>query len=79
MSYLPNKCLLFRLRSVLPLLAIATLFPITNVHAYLDPGSGSYMLQVAIGTVLGASYAVGHFWKNIVGYVKGKFSSKKHE
>ena len=40
------------------------------VFAYLDPGTGSYLLQLALAGVLGASYAVKHFWAR----VKGMFS-----
>lgn len=29
--------------------------------AYLDPGTGSYLLQVGLASVLAASYAAKHF------------------
>ena len=32
------------------------------VLAYIDPGTGSYVLQMAIAGALGASYAVKHYW-----------------
>jgi hypothetical protein len=35
------------------------------VFAYLDPGTGSYLLQLALAGLLGASYAVKHFWARI--------------
>ena len=34
-------------------------------YAYLDPGTGSYFLQIIIATVLGAMYAIKHFWYKI--------------
>ncbi|HUR35254.1 MAG TPA: hypothetical protein VM032_15730 [Vicinamibacterales bacterium] len=37
------------------------------VFAYLDPGTGSYLLQLALAGALGASYAVKHFWARIKG------------
>ena len=40
------------------------------VFAYLDPGTGSYLLQLALAGALAASYAVKHFWARI----KGLFS-----
>jgi hypothetical protein len=40
------------------------------VFAYLDPGTGSYLLQLALAGLLGASYAVKHFWARL----KGLFS-----
>jgi hypothetical protein len=35
------------------------------LFAYLDPGTGSYVLQLALAGMLGASYAVKHFWARI--------------
>ena len=34
-------------------------------YAYLDPGTGSYFLQIIIATVVGAMYAIKHFWYKI--------------
>lgn len=45
---------------------------ISNVHAYIDPGSGSYILQVLIGFVLGVLYFIKHFWDKIRGLLKRK-------
>ena len=33
-------------------------------YAYLDPGTGSYFLQIIIATLLGAMYAIKHFTRN---------------
>jgi len=41
--------------------------------AYLDPGTGSYVLQLALGAVLGGLFAVGLFWRRVVAFVKGLF------
>lgn len=35
-------------------------------HAYLDPGTGSYALQVTIAGVFGALFSVKMFWSNIM-------------
>lgn len=42
-------------------------------HAYIDPGSGSFIFQVLVGGLLGAAFAVKTFWKRIWGF----FSRKK--
>jgi hypothetical protein len=34
-------------------------------YAYLDPGSGSLLVQTIIAGVLGGLYAVKHFWARI--------------
>jgi molybdate-binding protein len=47
---------------------------IPNAHAYLDPGTGSYVFQVLIGALLGAAVAIKVFWKRIWGFVTRKDS-----
>jgi hypothetical protein len=45
---------------------------------YIDPGSGSYLVQAVIAAVLG----VGFFFKNIWAYIKSffaRFSKKKND
>jgi len=41
------------------------------VFAYIDPGTGSYLLQVALGGLFAAGYAVRHFWARITGAFRG--------
>jgi hypothetical protein len=36
--------------------------------AYLDPGSGSYMLQMLVAGLFGASVGIKTFWKQIKGF-----------
>lgn len=46
------------------------------VFAYLDPGTGSYLLQLGLASVLGASYAVKHFWSRLKGiFTRGTSTS----
>lgn len=40
---------------------------------YLDPGSGSYLVQIIIATVLGVAFYIKAFWYQI----KSFFSRKK--
>jgi len=53
------------------------LFPI-KAHAYLDPGTGSYVLQLAIVTLVGALFAVKMFCKKLLARVKNLFSRAPH-
>lgn len=51
-------------------------------YAYIDPGSGSYMFQLIIGTILGALYVIKLYWKNIKSkflalFIKGKKIEKE--
>lgn len=38
-------------------------------HAYIDPGTGSYVLQVVVASVLAALFVVKSTWRNIKGAV----------
>lgn len=40
--------------------------------AYLDPGSGSMLIQILLAALLGAGVAVKIFWRNIKAFFTGK-------
>jgi hypothetical protein len=59
------------------LLGLAVLLAVpTNAHAYLDPGSGSYILQVALAMLVGSAFAVKSFWRQIAAFVSTKIFRK---
>ena len=43
---------------------------------YIDPGSGSFALQVLVGGFLGALVAVKVYWRKLVDGLKAFFSAK---
>jgi hypothetical protein len=61
-------------------LLVFSFLTVKNIHAYLDPGSGSYMLQLLIGLFLGGAYFFRNFFKNvkdkIVNFFKKIFKKK---
>lgn len=46
-----------------------------DASAYLDPGSGSYILQMLIAGAVGGAYAIKLYWQRIVFFFKGKSKS----
>ncbi len=46
-----------------------------KVHAYIDPGTGSLIIQVLIAAFFGALFAVKMFWKRIKIFFNGLFST----
>ena len=48
-----------------------------NAHAYLDPGAGSYILQVIIAFFLGLLFAIKLFWIKIITFFKSLLSGTK--
>jgi hypothetical protein len=48
----------------------------TNAHAYLDPGSGSLIIQALIAGFLGASFYIATSWKKIKAYFQNRRDKK---
>jgi len=65
-----------------PLITIVTFtalllcFPLL-IYAYIDPGTGSYIIQIVIAAFIGISLAIRIFWKKIKIFFINIFQ-KKH-
>ena len=46
-------------------------------YAYIDPGSGSYVLQLIMASVLGAFFAIKLSWVRVKTLLVSIFSKKK--
>lgn len=46
---------------------------------YIDPGSGSYILQMIIAAVLGVSFFFKNFWLSVKAFFTGKKSKQEDE
>jgi hypothetical protein len=53
------------------ILLMTLLFPF-SVQAYLDPGSGSYIIQVLLAALLGGLTALKLFWHKLFSWRKKK-------
>lgn len=47
-----------------------------NVHAYIDPGTGSYVLQIILAFVIGGLCWLKLYWKRIKAHFQRKSSKK---
>ncbi|MBR9859233.1 hypothetical protein GYB22_00480 [bacterium] len=56
-----------------------TLCFLPSAFAYLDPGSGSYILQMIIAGVLGGFYAIKLYWNKIINFIKGNSNDSDSE
>ncbi len=54
--------------TVLFLLFFCSLVFSRDALAYLDPGSGSYIIQILIGTLLGGFFAIKIYWRKLKSY-----------
>jgi hypothetical protein len=52
-------------------------FLATSAAGYIDPGTGSYVLQIAIAFLVGLAFSVKVFWKKISAFLRKTFSGKK--
>ena len=55
-------------------LLIGLASPLAIGHAYLDPGSGSFLLQLLIATAVGGLFLVKTYWGKIKTFVGRLFS-----
>lgn len=65
----------FKATDVVFLIALLWVFMPSSAYAYLDPGTGSYVVQVIVASVLGAGFFLKSSWKNI-SYKIGRIFSK---
>jgi hypothetical protein len=63
-------------RICLYILSIYCFVGFTNAYAYLDLGSGSYILQVLVASFLGCTFALKSYWKKVRIFLSGRFSKK---
>ncbi len=61
--------------------ALLCIVPFTSAHAYIDPGTGNYLLQLVLAALFGALFVLKMFWakiKNAVAKMQGSlFKGKK--
>lgn len=58
--------------------AILTGAPHKN-PAYLDPGSGSFIFQLILASLLGAAVVIRAYWKRIAGFFKNRSSKEEQD
>jgi energy-coupling factor transporter transmembrane protein EcfT len=48
-------------------------------YAYLDPGTGSYILQLIIAAFVGVSFAAKVYWKKITNFLSSRLSKQNKD
>jgi hypothetical protein len=48
-----------------------------DIYGYIDPGSGSYIIQILIAAMVAVSFTVKIFWRKIKQFFKQIFSKKE--
>ena len=68
-----------RIGLLLVLAALASPILLRPAFGYLDPGTGSYIVQLLVGGLLGGLFAIGLFWKRVIAFVKRLFKPRKND
>lgn len=48
-----------------------------TAYAYIDPASGSYILQMALAGLLGALFALKMYWKKVKAFLTSRFRNSE--
>lgn len=46
-------------------------------HAYLDPGSGSYFIQLLLASLMGALFVLGVYRRKVTDFFRNLFSKRE--
>lgn len=65
------------MRKNIPAAVAALTLAALPAHAYIDPSTGSYILQILVAGFLGAMFAIKVFWHRILGFFEGLTSRSK--
>jgi len=58
---------------------VSTVIFSPDAYAYLDPGSGSYMLQILLGTLVAGFFAIKQYWHRLKYFFKERFGKKEDQ
>lgn len=57
-------------------LCCALFFP-CPAYCYIDPGTGSYLFQIAVAALVAVAFAVKVYWLKVRKFIAGLFAGKK--
>ncbi len=62
---------------IIILIVVLLVFPVKMTHAYVDPGTGSYLIQIILGALFGILYATKNLWRGVLLKIKNKIKKNK--
>ena len=74
-GYFCKKLTQMSLKNNLLLTLGLCLMIVPTASAYLDPGTGSYIVQILVAGALGGIYAIKMYWMRVVNFFKGSSAS----
>jgi len=78
-----DKIIMKYLKTFLLVVSLIVLFYIiapNRIYAYLDAGTGSYIIQIIIAVAIGGAFGIKIFWRKIYGFFKSlSLKAKKND
>lgn len=62
-----------------PFLAFGVFLLVRPAYGYIDPGTGSYVLQTLLALLFALAYTLKIYWRHIAGFFRFKFSRKRSD
>ena len=56
--------------------AFGLLLFVRSAHGYIDPGTGSYMLQTLLAILFAMAYTLKIYWRHVTGFFRYRFGRK---
>jgi hypothetical protein len=69
----------FKLLNLIWIVFVFLILSARDAHAYLDPGTGSYILQLLVAGALGSLFVIKTFWRSIVNFIRNLFPRDKKD
>ena len=61
----------YTMKTLYPCILLVCLIALQPAHAYLDPGTGSFLLQMLIAGVMGAMFTIKMYWTKVKFFFSG--------
>jgi hypothetical protein len=72
-----GKKIILKRKDIFVLILFSALFFPHKAHAYIDLGTGSYLLQIAIGLFIGMLFSLKLFWQRVRAFITRLFQKKE--
>ena len=73
------KCAVMRLVWLLAITSLMLVSISGGAYAYIDPGTGSYIIQLAAASILASLFLIKGFWRNIKARLSSLFSKQRKQ
>jgi len=60
-----------------PFVVFGVLFLVRPAYGYIDPGTGSYVLQTLLGILFALAVTLKIYWRHVAGFFRFKFGRKR--